>query len=323
MHKFFFLFVLLFSTLAHANSFKLIALGVNGGLTDGNLSAYLLRANTSSNYISLDAGTLVLGLEIAKGKHAYEGTLANMLAHHLPFYLISHAHLDHILGLSMAQPDLHQHQTILARQETLTALEQHIFNWSVWANFSDGPVKPALKWQHNEVLPLQTPFKLVNTDLNVKAYPLNHGHNYPSTAFLIQSEDQHAILYFGDTGADSIEHVHNMENIWRDVAPLIRAKKLSAILLECSYTNDRPDAQLFGHLKPSLYLATLTQLAKLVAPEHPDTALNSVKFFITHIKPQLNTLPGNATQRKILQQLKKNKLNLHLILPTQGQTFSL
>jgi len=44
------------------NSFKVIPLGVKGGLDESNLSAYLIAPEGSDTYVCLDAGTIYNGV---------------------------------------------------------------------------------------------------------------------------------------------------------------------------------------------------------------------------------------------------------------------
>jgi len=50
-------------------AFKVIPLGVRGGLDESNLSAYLVAAGGTNDYICLDAGTLHHGIEKAIASH--------------------------------------------------------------------------------------------------------------------------------------------------------------------------------------------------------------------------------------------------------------
>ena len=95
--------------------FVTIALGTAGGLTEANLSSYLLAPAGSTEFVALDAGTLLTGLHQAQRK----GNLADLevlpdsplsiegqaLTQHIKAYLISHAHFDHIAGLVLNSPD--------------------------------------------------------------------------------------------------------------------------------------------------------------------------------------------------------------------------
>lgn len=315
------IFIFLLSNAAYCTPvFEILPLGVYGGLKDGNLSAYLLKTIESENYTALDGGTLVHGLEVGVDKKSvHNKNVKNLLQKHIPAYLISHAHLDHLMGLLMAQPELREQQTIMAREETMQALEKNIFNWSVWGNFGDSGEIPHLNYQHYQTMPLLQWVDIPNTDLHVKAFPLSHG-GMASTAFLIRYETEY-LLYFGDTGADSIEKSTNMENIWKEIAPLIRNKQLHAIMLECSFLNSQPDDKLFGHLKPNLFMFELRQLASIVDPLNLKNSLRGLPVVITHIKPRLVDFsnPQEDTERQIINELsQENDIGVELIKPEQG-----
>lgn len=319
-----FIFILSSSSYC-APAFEIVPLGVYGGLKDGNLSAYLLKTLESENYTALDGGSLVHGLEVAADQQSLHNKhVEEVLQKHIPAYLISHAHLDHNMGLVMAQPELREQQTIMAREETLQALQKNIFNWSVWGNFGDGGEIPHLNYQHYQTLPLQEWVAIPNTDLQVKAFPLSHGA-MPSSAFLIRANTDY-ILYFGDTGADSIEKSTNMERIWNEIAPLTRNKQLHAIMLECSYVNSQPDDNLFGHLKPTLFMRELRQLAAIVNPSDVKNAIRGLPVVVTHVKPRLTDYSDSKedTAIQILNELsQENDMGVALIKPEQGQVLSL
>lgn len=255
-------------------------------MKDGNLSAYLIKGIESKNYAALDGGTLVHGLEVAVDKQSLRNkNVDDLLQKHIPAYLISHAHLDHVMGLVIAQPELREKQTIMAREETMQALQQNIFNWSVWGNFGDSGEIPHLNFQHYQTIPLLEWVAIPDTDLHVKAFPLSHS-GMASSAFLIRYKTEY-VLYFGDTGADRIEKSTNMENIWKEIAPLIRNRQLHAIMLECSFLNSQPDDKLFGHLKPNLFMSELRYLASIVDPFDSRNSLRGLPVVVTHIKPGL------------------------------------
>ena len=59
------------------------------------------------------------------------------------------------------------------------------------------------------------------------------------------------------------------------------------------------------------------QLAEVVAPGQPRSALSGLKIVITHIKPDF--APGISVRAKIIRQLRHhNDLNLNLIIAEQG-----
>ncbi len=308
-----------------AGAFELVPLGVYGGSADGNLSSYLLKSVKGDNYVALDAGAVVNGLEAAVMKDSVHGlSVKALLQEHIPAYFISHAHLDHSMGLLMVQPELREQQNIMARDETIQALENHVFSWAVWGNFGDAGELPHLNLQHYQSVPLMQWVDVPKIDLQIKSFPLSHG-GMPSTAFLVRAGSDY-VLYFGDTGADSIEKSNAIETIWNDVAPLIRNHQLRAIMLECSFTNTQPDDKLFGHLKPSLYLAELHQLATKVDSADPANALRGLTVIVTHVKPTLDALANsnNDTRQAILRQLTDgNDLGVKFVLPVQGEMLSL
>jgi 3',5'-cyclic-nucleotide phosphodiesterase len=92
------------------------------------------------------------------------------------------------------------------------------------------------------------PVPLRDTKMSVTAFPLSHG-GIESTAFVVES-DGDIVVYFGDTGPDPVEKSTGMRDVWAAVAAKARQRRLKAILIESSYTSDRPDSQLFGHLTP-------------------------------------------------------------------------
>ncbi len=96
--------------------------------------------------------------------------------------------------------------------------------------------------------------------MSVTAFPLSHG-GVESTAFLIES-DGDAVLCFGDTGPDAVEKGTRLRDVWTAVAERVRQKRLKAIVIESSYTSDRPDNLLFGHLTPRYVLEALRELDK-------------------------------------------------------------
>src|ERR1700760_1381844 len=78
------------------NVFRLVPLGVKGGIDESNLSAYMLAPQGSNNYVCLDAGTLHYGIEKAVENKVFTVPAEVVLRRYIKGYFISHAHLDHI-----------------------------------------------------------------------------------------------------------------------------------------------------------------------------------------------------------------------------------
>jgi cAMP phosphodiesterase len=288
-------------------AFTVVPLGVKGGLAEGNLSAYLVAAAGSSDFIALDAGSLRPGVEKAVAKHVFTASVDEVLKQQIKSYCLSHPHLDHVAGLLLNAPD-DTPKPIYGLPACLATVQQDYFNWQAWPNFGNGGRAPALgKYELRELTPVQ-PTPLANTALSVQAFPLSHGNGMQSTAFLVRNGASY-LLYLGDTGADDLEKSHYLHDLWLAVQPLVQAHQLRAIFIEASYPNSQPSAQLFGHLTPALLLRELGALAQLTG----GAALRELPVVITHLKPT----PGNeAIIKKELA--AGNSLQLKLVFPEQG-----
>lgn len=301
--------------------FKVIPLGVSGGEFQDNLSAYLIAPMQSDQWIALDAGTVcseINKIPIKELKQFNIKSHEELFTKQIKAYLITHAHLDHINGLIICST-MDSNKEILGLDTTINFIRDNIFNWKIWPNFGDEGEQPWLKKYHYHRLSVDKNSLIPKTTLFVRAFPLNHGKGYPSTAFLLKA-DNHYLLYLGDTGADNIEKSQDLKQIWQEIAPLIRSHQLNTVFIECSYSNKQSDALLFGHLKPKWLNYELHELAKIVNPEFPNKALNGLNVVITHIKQGFG---DNAIPQLILQELDKNNvLKVRFILPQQGKPMS-
>lgn len=292
-------------------SFKLVPLGVLGGIDESNLSAYMLAPAGSNNFICLDAGTLHYGIEKAVANKTFKVTGDKVLRQYIKGYFISHAHLDHISGLIINSPE-DSTKNIYGLQSTLETIKTHYFTWASWANFADQGETPALKKYHYQTLTPGTQTSVENTELKVQVFPLAHS-NLTSTAFLVQSNNSY-VLYLGDTGPDAVEKSSNLQNLWQFIAPLIKDHQLKAILIEVSFPNEQPDKTLFGHLTPHWLMAEMDKLASLTGPAQ----LKGLNVVVTHLKP-----PATSITKIKAQLVEANKLQLNLIYPTQGKALNL
>jgi 3',5'-cyclic-nucleotide phosphodiesterase len=302
--------------------FDVIVLGALGGIQDGNLSSYLIRPHGDPNAIACDVGSLVNGLKVAQDKGVFrdvkvpkgstESVIGHVLKSEIKGYLISHAHLDHVQGLVIASPD-DSNKTIYGLPSVSAEIEQTYFNWKAWPNMLDRGQQPQLKKYHLEDLKPGETKDLAGTTMTVTPFPLNHG-GAESTAFLIESGDD-AILCFGDTGPDEVQKVSHMRHIWKAVADKVKQRKLKAIILETSYTTDRPDNLLFGHLTPKWVHKTLHVLDQ----EAGGNALKRLPVVVSHIK---FSLTDEQSQEAIRRELEAgNDLGVHFVIPEQGALY--
>jgi 3',5'-cyclic-nucleotide phosphodiesterase len=312
---------------ARAADFELVALGVHGGLSDGNLSAYLVRAPGQPHYLALDAGSVVPGIAAAQAQGAFADRQppagdpltpdGYVLRQAIGAYFISHAHLDHVEGLLIAATDDVGPKPIYGLSSSLDALSADYFNWRAWPNFADRGAPPALgRYRLIAESPGQS-FSVADTELRGTLYPLTHDR-VTSSMILLRHEDAY-LAYFGDTGADAVQHSVMLGQAWQVLAPLLRRHALRAIVIECSYPDDVPDAQLFGHLNPAWLLKELHRLAQAAGGSE---ALRGLPVLVTHIKPSL--LAGRDPSALIAAQLAAgNDLGVRFVFPRQGQRFLL
>jgi 3',5'-cyclic-nucleotide phosphodiesterase len=312
---FFVLFSLIFNLTQAQNTgkgFSIIPLGVKGGLDEANLSAYLVAGQGSTQFICLDAGTIHAGLQKLAQAHLFGNETAEEIQKkYIKGYCISHGHLDHLAGLVMSAPNDNP-KPIYALPSVIEVLKNNYFTWKSWANFANEGDKPILNKYTYQALTPQKEIEVPGTGLFITAFSLSHVAPYESTAFLVRNHQDY-LLYLGDTGADTVEKNHQLEALWRKMAPLVINKQLMSIFIEVSFDNSVPNKSLFGHLTPALLMQELDKLNAL-----SDGKLVNTKIYITHIKPCSNCAEN------IQQQITSaNHLGLDIQYPEQGKAIQL
>jgi 3',5'-cyclic-nucleotide phosphodiesterase len=305
--------------------FTVVVLGAQGGIVSDDLSAYLVASAGHDDFVCLDAGSVFTGLEraAALGSLGPGARADTALRERIRGYLISHPHLDHLVGLLLAAPDDvpgkfgpggSESKFIAGSESTLAAIRDHLFNGTVWANFF-ADIGPAPQLGFYRPLPLApgTTSPLPGTDLSVETWPLNHPGG--SSAFLLTTPAGDALLYLGDTGPDGPGE-DRLARLWARVTPLLRAGRLRAIFIEVSYPDPRADERLFGHLTPARLHAELQRLAAMADPR--GRSLRGLVVAITHIKP------APDAGRRIREQLAAlPDLGVRLVFPAQGRRLEL
>jgi len=174
---------------------------------------------------------------------------------------LTHSHLDHIACIpfmldssaSMRVRPL----TIYATEETLDSLQQHIFNWKIWPDFSQipSPQQPCMRYQ------AITLGKTVTLNGRaITALPANHV--VPAVGFHLDSGVS-SLVFTGDTTTQDV--------LWEMVN---RIDNLGYLIIETAFPNAEKDlAILSKHLCPSLLAEELVKLQR--EPE----------IYITHLKP--------------------------------------
>lgn len=159
--------------------------------------------------------------------------------------------------------------------------------------------------------------------------PLSHGqsflnpkHAYQSSAFFVRNDiTRREFLFLGDVEPDSVSLKPQTIAVWKAAAPLI-PHELDSIFLECSWTSERDDASLYGHLSPKHVITEMTALAAEVTAVSRRTKrpLRGLKLYIMHCKAAINDESDTAIL--IVSQLQKlvyeRKLGLEVIPVVQG-----
>ena len=295
-----------------SSGFKVIPLGVKGGLDESNLSAYLVAASGNDQFICLDAGTIYKGLELAAQKKLLKTSNPSTIQqNNIHSYFISHAHLDHTAGLIMNSPN-DKAKNLYGLPSVLDVFKKNYFTWSAWANFGNEGEAPILKKYTYQPLTPKLEIPIDNTGLFITPFVLSHVKPYESTAFLVRNKDAY-LLYLGDTGPDRVEQSDQLTQLWQTIAPLIIQNQLKAIFIEVSFDNSVSEKSLFGHLTPKLLMEEMLKLDQLTKGH-----LKNTQLYVTHIKP------CDSCETNIKAEIQAaNQIGLKIFYPTQAALIEL
>jgi cAMP phosphodiesterase len=224
---------------------KLRVLGAFGSAGIGQKpSAFLVN-----DRVLVDAGTVAGAL-----------TVPEQVA--IQHAVISHVHLDHIVGLAFLTDTLSmcgddRSVTVAGIAPVVDALRDSVFNNLVWPNFATIPSReaPVLRYRTlAEDLPQRV------EDLWVT--PVAVSHSVPAAGFVVH-DGSRGFVYSGDTGPT--------DALWKAMR---EHGPLGAVILECAFPNRLGDlAERSKHMTPALIQRELDKLP-------PD-----VPVWIFHIKP--------------------------------------
>ena len=197
----------------------------------------------------------------------------------------------------------------------------------------------------------------IHSSISVLPMRLSHGTSSQnsrvpvlSTAFFLRHDPtEREILFFGDVEPDTLSLDPRNASVWRTAAPKI-PHALSAIFIECSWTSERSDDKLYGHLNPSHLLNELLVLAaevwkvrtlhssgrslrqwmkvaagKAVSNPSPSSEelrgiLDGLTIYVIHCKSDLTSeRPARNTIEKQIKDLMQTKgLGANLLVAEQG-----
>lgn len=224
---------------------KVRVLGCSGGIGQNMATTSFLVDED----ILIDAGTGVCDLhlkEMRRIKHIF----------------ITHSHLDHIAAIPLLTDtlfdDLIGHPLVVhALPETIKALQEHIFNWTIWPDFTQLPHKT------NAVIKLEpmTPGSVIElAGRQIEMISVNH--SVPAVAYRVATGVK-AFAFSGDTT--------NNENLW---ASLNKHDSLDLLFVESAFANKDLDlAKVAFHYCPKLLAEDLPKLK------------HKTKVCISHLKP--------------------------------------
>lgn len=224
---------------------KLRVLGCSGGIGGRHqrTTSFLVDHD-----ILIDAGTGVTELSIAE--------LAA-----IDHVFLTHAHLDHIAALPLMIDAVAERRdkplTVYGTEAVLDSLRQHIFNWSIWPDFSVVPSaeQPFMRYRRIELAET-----VVLAGRRISALPAEH--TVPAVGYRLDSGVA-SVVFSGDTGP--------CEAFWEAVNAI---PNLRHLIIECAFPNrERRLAELSKHYWPDELAAELKKLTR------------SCRVHITHLKP--------------------------------------
>lgn len=211
---------------------RIRVLGCSGGIGAGSRTSALLVDDD----VLIDAGTGIGDLqleEIASIRHVF----------------LTHSHLDHVAGLPMLVDSVFDENfdkplTVYAREETLRAIQDHLFNDVIWPNFAKLPSaeQPMLRYQ------VCSPGDTITIN-HRNFYAVDVMHTVPTLGYTVQNSGG-VFAVSGDTKTN--------ETLW----PVLNAcDDLRVLVIEVSFPDEMLQlANEAGHYCPSTLAADLERL---------------------------------------------------------------
>ncbi len=240
---------------------KIKVLGCSGAEFPGhNPPAFLLDDD-----IVFDAGSLTNTLG--------EGDQAK-----LKDIFITHAHLDHIRGISFLADNIivakrKQRVNIISIPSVINTIKKNLLNDSLWPDFTMIPDYENAVLRYKELKAGQS---IKINDYKITSYRVHH--SVPAVGYLVEDSNKKRFFYTGDTGPN--------DSTWKKIGD----KKIHCLIIEASFPDKMKEmAIMTGHLTPQLLKEEIRKIKQM--PEH---------IYITHPKPQhLKVIKAELERLKI------------------------
>ncbi|GAB4353804.1 MAG: 3',5'-cyclic-nucleotide phosphodiesterase [Gammaproteobacteria bacterium] len=253
---------------------RLRVLGCSGGIGAGLRTTSLLLDDDTL----IDAGTGLgeLGLdEMAAVRNIF----------------ITHSHLDHLAGLPLLLDSIFERIdppiNLYTQPETIAAIKAHLFNWTIWPDFTclptaDQGVLKLIEMKPGEVLTLG--------NRRIEMIPVEHA--VPAVGYRLEAEGK-SIAFSGDTTTN--------DTLWE---ALNRHERLDVLIVEAAFPNrDLDVSRLAGHYTAEQLGADLAKLR------------HRPVVYITHAKP--------GAEQEIYEECRAAAPDREIRLLRHGQVFQL
>ena len=224
---------------------RLRVLGCSGGIGGRHLRTTSFLVDSD---VLLDAGSGVGDLTLAE---------LSQVDH----IFLTHSHLDHVTSIPFLVDTVggmrRRPLTIHATRATIEILRNHLFNWSIWPDFSEIPSAEAPFMRYEEVEIGAT------VVLGTRRFtPIPANHTVPAVGYHLDSGSG-SLVFTGDTGPN--------DALWRVVNAI---GNLRILIIETAFSNkERHLAEISRHLCPAMLAEELEKLER------------NAEIYITHLKP--------------------------------------
>ncbi len=236
---------------------KVRVLGCSGGIGGHHLRTTSMLVDHD---ILIDAGTGVADLSL---------TELAMIDH----VFITHSHLDHIAALPLMIDSVADRRdrpvVVYSTAATLELLQNHIFNWAIWPDFSEISIRKEAVMQYKS---LSVGQKIHLGERAIVAVPAEH--TVPAVGYQLDSGAA-SLVFTGDTTVN--------DALW----PVLNAMtNLRYLIVETAFSNrEKRLAVMSKHLCPSMLGEELSRL------ERP------AEIYISHLKPgQIELIMGEIEE---------------------------